>query len=88
MTCCELIGSLTLKTRSIFLEGSLQSATRMVTDSSGSDAFPNFLTSCVPVSRAGAGVVGGSAPCGGVWVSLTVELLAELSCAKDEKWNL
>lgn len=54
-----LAGSLTLRTRSMFLEGSLQRARRIVTCSSGSEAFPNFLTSCVPVSKAGVGVADG-----------------------------
>ncbi len=72
----------------MFLEGSLQRATLMVTGSSGSVALPNFLTCCVPVRVAGGGVAGGVVPCDGTCVSCTAELLAELSCARDEKWNL
>lgn len=70
------------------LEGSRQRATRMVTCSSGSDALPNFLTSCVPVSSAGGGVAGGCVSDDGISVLSTFELEAELSWASDEKWNL
>jgi hypothetical protein len=84
-----LAGSLTLRTRSMFLEASRQSATRMVTCSSGSVDLPNLRTSCVPVSSAGGGVAGGCACCCvGIWVAWIEELLAELSWASESKWNL
>lgn len=80
-----------LKTKSMSLVGRRQRATKISTWSSGSDSFPNFLMTCVPVKSAGIGVavavvVGGSAD--GIWTLSIRELLAELSCARESKWNL